>query len=166
MTQDIWTAVWERLRAGRHVVVISPGTLPSEPSDLRVLRVNCEFPGTSGGALDAAHRQVAQLLGEELWPPEPGQTPRETGLRHRFLGELPGQPMDTVLVEACNRLADRSTGRAVLAFEAIDAADAATVDTLVQIFKRPWWFTATTAPDCAGHTAGPGGGVDLPRMSR
>jgi tetratricopeptide (TPR) repeat protein len=48
--------------------------------------------------------------------------------------------MDTVLVEACNRLADRSTGRAVLAFEAIDAADDATVDTLVQIVKRPGWL--------------------------
>jgi hypothetical protein len=48
--------------------------------------------------------------------------------------------MDAVLVEACNRLADRSTGRAVLAFEAIDAADDATVDTLVQIFKRPGWL--------------------------
>ena len=140
MTQDIWTAVWERLRAGKHVVVISPGTLPSEPSDLRVLRVNCEFPGTSGGALDAARRKVAQLLGEELWPAEPGQAPRETGLRHRFLGDLPGQPMDAVLVEACNRLADRTNGRAALAFEAIDAADDATVDTLVQIFKRPGWL--------------------------
>jgi tetratricopeptide (TPR) repeat protein len=48
--------------------------------------------------------------------------------------------MDTVLVEACNRLADRTNGRAVLAFEAIDAADDATVDTLVQIFKRPGWL--------------------------
>ena len=140
MAQDIWTAVWERLRAGKHVAVISPGTLPSEPNDLWVLRVNCEFPGTSGGALDAARRKVAQLLGEELWPAEPGQAPRETGLRHRFLGEFPGQPMDAVLVEACNRLADRTNGRAVLAFEAIDAADDATVDTLVQIFKRPGWL--------------------------
>jgi hypothetical protein len=140
MTQDGWTAVWERLRAGRHVVVISPGTLPTAPSDLQVLRVSCELPGTSGGALEAARHKVEQLLGEELVSPEPGQGPRETGLRHRFLGDLPGQPMEAMFVEACNRLADRATGHTALAFEAIDAADDATVDSLGQIFRHPGWL--------------------------
>jgi tetratricopeptide (TPR) repeat protein len=83
---------------------------------------------------------VEQLLGEELLPPEPGQAATETGLRHRFLGDFPGQPLDALLVEACNRLASRTSGQAVLAFEAIDAADDVTIDTLVQILKRPGWL--------------------------
>jgi tetratricopeptide (TPR) repeat protein len=45
-----------------------------------------------------------------------------------------------LLVEACNRLASRTNGHAVLAFEAIGAADDVTIDTLIQILKRPGWL--------------------------
>ena len=48
--------------------------------------------------------------------------------------------LDALLVEACNRLATQSAGRAVLAFEAIDAADEATVETMAQILQRPGWL--------------------------
>jgi len=53
---------------------------------------------------------------------------------------MPAPSLDAQLVEACNRLAAQTAGRAVLAFEAIDAADAATLDTLAQIFQRPGWL--------------------------
>jgi hypothetical protein len=74
MTNDLWNAMWERVRSGRHAVIIGPGMLPPAPSDLKLVQVSCEIPGTSGGALDAAHHKVLQLLGEELLPsgPMPG----------------------------------------------------------------------------------------------
>jgi tetratricopeptide (TPR) repeat protein len=140
MAPECWEAVWERGRAGRHTIVIGPDTLPPAPSDLQVLRVRCDTPGSSGGVLDAARRRVAQLLGEEVLAPEPGRAPFEPGLRQRFWGDMPGPSLDALLVEACNRLADRSEECAVLAFEAIDAADEATVATLSQILQRSGWL--------------------------
>jgi len=53
---------------------------------------------------------------------------------------MPEPSLDAQLVEACNRLATQTAGRAILAFEAIDAADAATVDTLAQILQHPGWL--------------------------
>jgi tetratricopeptide (TPR) repeat protein len=56
------------------------------------------------------------------------------------LGDLPAPSLEALLVEACNRLATQTAGHAVLAFEAIDTADAATVETLAQILQRPGWL--------------------------
>jgi tetratricopeptide (TPR) repeat protein len=138
--QEGWEAVWERSRAGRHTVVVGPYTLTPAPHDLQVLRVRCHACGTSGGALDAARRAVADHLGEALRAPEPRGATFEQGLRQRFLGDMPAPALDALLVEACNRLATQTAGRVVLAFEAIDAADEATVDTLAQILQRPGWL--------------------------
>ena len=132
--------VWERSRAGRHTVVVGPHTLPPAPHDLQVLHVRCDALGTSGGVLDAARRSMADLLGEELPTPEPRRAAFEPGLRQRFWGDMPEPALDAQLVEACNRLATQTAGRAILAFEAIDAADAATVDTLAQILQHPGWL--------------------------
>src|SRR5262245_55848960 len=140
MTQERWEAVWERCRAGRHTVVVGPHTLPPAPPDLQVLCVRCHACGTSGGALDVARRAVADALGEELRAPEPRGAAFEQGLRQRFLGDMPAPSLDALLVEACNRLATKTEGHTVLAFEAIDAADEATVDTLAQILQRPGWL--------------------------
>jgi hypothetical protein len=84
MVQERWDVVWERSRAGRHTVVIGPDTLPLAPSDLQVLCVRCDAPGTSRGVLDAAQRRVAQRLGEEVPAPEPGRAGFEQGLRQTF----------------------------------------------------------------------------------
>ena len=140
LIQKRWEAVWERSRAGRHTVVVGPHTLPPAPPDLQVLRVQCDAYGTSGGALDAARRAVADRLGEELQAPEPRRAASEPGLRQRLWGDLPAPSLDALLVEACNRLATQSGGHAVLAFEAIDAADEATVETMAQILQRPGWL--------------------------
>ena len=138
--QEGWEAVWERSRAGRHTLVVGPYTLPPAPPDLQVLCVRCDAYGTSGGALDAARRAVADLLGEELQAPEPRRATYESGLRQRLWGDMPAPSLDTLLVDACNRLAAQSAGRAVLAFEAIDAADEGSVDTIAQILQRPGWL--------------------------
>jgi tetratricopeptide (TPR) repeat protein len=140
MTNDLWGTVWERVRSGRHAVIIGPGTLPPAPGDLKVVQVSCDAPSTSGGALDDARRKVVQFLGDEPLSsgPTPGQL--EAGLRRRLLGDLPGPALDAMLVEVCNRLAARTNGRAVLVFEAIDAADTTTVETLAQMLRRSGWL--------------------------
>src|SRR5262245_59678666 len=135
MLQERWEAVWERSRAGRHTIVVGSSTLPLAPYDLQVLRVRCDACDTSGGALEAARRSVAALLGEELPALAPGGAACEQGLRYRFLGGMPTPSLDALLVEACNRLATQTEGRAVLACEAIDAADEAIVATLAQILQ-------------------------------
>ena len=140
MGPERWDVVWERSRAGQHTVVIGPDTLPPAPRDLQVLYVRCDAPGTSGGVLDAAYRRVVQFLGEERLDPEPGRAPFAQGLRQRFLGDMPGPSLDARLVEVCNRLANRTEVRAVLVFEALDAADETTVETLAQILQRPGWL--------------------------
>jgi hypothetical protein len=50
MTKNLWDSVWEHVRSGKHTVVIGPGTLPPAPSDLKLLQVSCEAPGSSGGS--------------------------------------------------------------------------------------------------------------------
>jgi tetratricopeptide (TPR) repeat protein len=140
MTSDLWNAVWERVRSGGHAVMIGPGTLPPPPSDLKVIRVSCDTPGSSGGPLDAARRKVVQLLGEELLFSGPTPSQLEAGLRRRLFGDLPGPALEAQLVEACNRLADHTAGRSVLAFEGIDAADEPTVESLIQILQRSGWL--------------------------
>src|SRR5215467_9999510 len=138
--QEGWEAVWERSRIGRHTVVVGPYTLPPAPPDLQVLCVRCDAYGTSGGALDAARRAVADFLGEELQAAEPRRAAYESGLRQRWWGDMPAPSLDALLVDACNRLATQTAGRAVLAVEAINAVDEATVDTLAQMLQRPGWL--------------------------
>src|SRR5215470_2698970 len=138
--QESWDAVWERSRAGRHTIVVGSHTLPPAPSDLQVLRVRCDALGSSGGALEAARRAIADCLGEALHTPDPRQSVCTPGLRQRVWGDMPAPALDALLVDACNRLATQTTGRAVLAFDGIDAADEATVDTLAQMLQRPGWL--------------------------
>jgi tetratricopeptide (TPR) repeat protein len=138
--QESWDAVWERSRAGRHTVVVGSQTLPPAPPDLQVLRVRCDARGSSGGALEAARRAIADCLGEALYTPDPRQTACTPGLRQRWWGDMPAPALDALLVDACNRLATQTMGRAVLAFEGIDTADEATVETLAQMLQRPGWL--------------------------
>ena len=155
-TQERWEAVWARSRAGRHTIIVGPHTVPPAPPDLQVLRVQCEASRASGGALDAARRAVADCLGEDLHVPEPQRAASGQGLRQRFLGDLPRPSLDALLVDVCNRLTTQTQGRAVLAFEAIDAADEATVDTHRPDPPASGLVAVTIAPDGAWHTPGAG----------
>jgi hypothetical protein len=166
MTNDLWNAVWERVRSGGPAVVIGLHLPPSAPSGVQVLRVSCDATGIGGGPLEAARRQIARLLGDEPQPSggTPGQL--EAGLRRRFLGDLPGPALEAQLVEACNQLAERSNRRAVLVFEAIDAADAATVESLTQVLRRPGWLRLPLLLTVHGMPQGPVAAlIDLMRQA-
>ena len=138
--QESWDAVWERSRAGRHTVVVGSHTLPPAPPDLQVLRVRCDALGSSGGALEAARRAIADCLGEELHTPSPGM-PRSHRDSASGCGAICPRPRSTRSLST--RATDspmQTAGRAVLAFEGIDAADEATVETLAQMLQRPGWL--------------------------
>ena len=140
MMNDPWESVWEHVRAGRHAIVLGSSALPLGPSDLKVVRVSCEATAPSGGTLDAARRKVMQLLGEDLAPAGPTPTQLEAGFRRRVLGDLPGPPLEAQVVDVCNQLAERTDGRALLMFESLDVADAATLESLARILGRPGWL--------------------------
>src|SRR4029450_13813338 len=89
--------------------------------------------GVDGGATAVCGTQVHL-------PPAPRRAASEPGLRQRLWGDMPAPSLDALLVEACNRLATQSGGRAVLAFEAIDAADEATVEIMAHVVQRPGWL--------------------------
>jgi hypothetical protein len=124
---------------GQACSVIGPGTLPPAPSDLKLIQVSCDAPDAYRGALEAARRKVRQFLGDEL--SASGSTPGqlEAGLRRRLLGDLPGPPIDAQCVEVCNQLAERTKGRVALVIEAIDTADAVSVERLAQMLQRSAW---------------------------
>src|SRR5512145_2655433 len=155
MMNNPWESVWEHIRAGRHAIVLDSGAPPPEPSDLKVVRVSCEATGPSGGALDVARRKVMQLLGEDLWPPGPTPNQIEAGLRRRVLGDLPGPSLEAQVVDVCNQLAERTGGRATLLFEAVDAADVATLESLTRILRRPGWLRLPLLLTVRGLLQGP-----------
>src|SRR5712691_10552461 len=95
-------------------------------------------PAEEPWRLHAAH--VASLLGEELSASEAGRVSFEQRPRQRFLGDMPGPSLDARLVAACNQLVDQTEGQTVLAFEAIDTADEATMETLAHILQRVGWL--------------------------
>ncbi|TCO79272.1 hypothetical protein EV699_12050 [Plasticicumulans lactativorans] len=154
MNAEQWESVWHRVRAGRHTLLLGADGLPDEIDGIRVLRVDCTSPWATGGVLSVALRKVVQALGGEL----PAEAPAAAagGLQQRLLGELPRPALDARFVDACNRLADAG-GTWVLALEAVDAADAASLAALEHILRRSGWLRLPlllTLRGVAGETVG------------
>ena len=145
--------LWERVRSGKHTAVL--GLLPADPPPTwRVVRVRCDVPPSTLGLLHEARNKVEHLLGSH--PPllDQARDRMVSGLRRRLLGDLPALADENALVEAWNRLASSSDRPAALIFEAVDAADEATLATLRRILGRPGWLKLplvlafrTTAPE-------------------
>jgi tetratricopeptide (TPR) repeat protein len=155
MQTSRWDAVWERARASKHTIVVGPETIPPAPDDLRLLRVRCHGTWTTGGPLHEACQRVEKLLGEEFITSFQAREQFRAGLRARLLDNMPERAIDAILVESCNRLAAWADGRVVLAFEAVDAADDATITTLTQIMRRPGWLQLPTVFAVQGVPEGP-----------
>lgn len=140
MTTSVWDTVWERVRASRHTVIIGQESIPQAPSDMWVLLVRCNAPWTTGGPLDEACSRVAKLLGVDAEYAAQAHEQPETGLRSRLFHETSGRASEAVFVEMCNRLASWADGKAALGFEAIDAADEATVIAMMQVLRHAGWL--------------------------
>jgi tetratricopeptide (TPR) repeat protein len=117
-----------------------------------VLWVHCNAPWTTGGPLDEVRHRVNKLLGDDHLDTAQAPETQVVGLRSRLFDDRPVRAIDARLVEACNRLASWTGGHVVLGFDAVDAADDATVATLTQILGHPGWlrlpmiFTMTHVP--------------------
>ena len=133
--------LWDRVRSGRHAAVV--GLAPGEPSPalgMRVVRVRCDGPPSTLGPLHDARRRIEAVLGT---PPARLVEVRDrmvSGLRRRLLGDVPSFEAEGALVAAYNRLAKASDRPAALVFEAVDAADEATLTALRRILGRPGWL--------------------------
>jgi tetratricopeptide (TPR) repeat protein len=159
--EDVMDDLWDRVRSGRHAAVV--GLAPGEPSPasgasaMRVVRVRCDGPPTTLGPLHDARRRIDAVLGH---PPARFEEVRDrmvSGLRRRLLGEEPAFEAEGALVAAYNRLAQASEKPAALVFEAVDAADDATLTALRRILGRPGWLKLPLVlgfrePDLAKYT--------------
>lgn len=131
--------LWERVRAGRHTIVL--GDVPAEPApSVRVVRVRCDVPSATLGPLHEAQRKVEALLGGGAPLFVDARARMMKGLRRRLLGDLPALEMEGALVELLNRLARSSDRPAALWLTAVDAADEATLSMLRRILGRPGWL--------------------------
>jgi len=133
--------LWDRIRAGRHTAVLglSPGE-PQASSGVRVVRVRCDVQHTTLGPLHEAQGKVEHLLGSPVPLFAQAREHMVQGLRRRLLGDAPAPAIEGALVEVYNRLAQSSDRPAALFFEAIEAADDATLAMLQRILGRPGWL--------------------------
>ncbi len=138
---DATDAVWQRFRASQHSVVI--GKLGTVPTDLerRVVRVDCSaIPATLGPLLEA-RRRVEQLLQRQERPLfDSAADQLRAALRRRLLGDAPESERGGVFIATYNRLASEGDGG--LVFDAIEDADAATVQWLSDVLARKGWLRA------------------------
>ncbi|MBK9754397.1 MAG: hypothetical protein IPO88_12975 [Nannocystis sp.] len=130
--------IWERLLSGRHAALVGL-PMPAAPGELRLIRVSCDVPPSTLGPLHDARRRLELVLGEAPIL-EQARDRVLGGLRRRLLGEPPTTEIDAVLVDLGNRLADGDPRRSILVFEAVEAADPATLAILHQIILRPGWM--------------------------
>ncbi len=133
--------LWQRVRDGKHTAVL--GSSPEDPppaSGIRVIRVRCDVPPSTLGPLHEARHKVEHLLGTHSPLLDQARDRMVSGLRRRLLGDVPALESESALVEVWNRLAASSDRPAALVFEAVDAADEATLATLRRILGRPGWL--------------------------
>ncbi len=131
--------VWARAKRGLHTAVI--GATPPEPTDGRVVvRIDCEGPWSTFGPLEDARRRIELLLGDPSPEWDEALERLGTGVLTRFLGDVEDPTIEATLVAAANRLAAKTDGEAVVVFECVDHADAATVQGLEHILSREGWL--------------------------
>lgn len=132
--------VWKRAAEGKHTIAIGRPSLevPIE-TPLTVVRVVCDGTPTTHGPLVEAADRVARLVedAETSWSPRG----REQGeFRRRLIEHGPDRAAEASVVALCNRLAEATQGRAVLAFEGLEHADVATLRALTDIVERGTWL--------------------------
>ncbi len=173
------SGVWKDLQKGHaRVLLAAPGGVPSAPEGWWVVRVRCDGPPRMLGPVQDARRQVDRLVGARTPVVELAADRLRSGLRRRLLGEdgVESWPDDGDLVAELNRLSDSVDGPAALVFDAVDAADAATLAFLSRVLSRPGWLrpavvlAVRSAPagrvqalaDAVGKAEGPAAVLALP----
>lgn len=152
MTETKWAGVWDRVRAGHHTLVTGATTVPHEPSDLKILRIDCTAAQSGRGVLGEVLANLEALFGQPL--PSGWMTP-EPGLSRQLLGQHIPQPLETIVTDACNRFAAWASGHAALVLEAVDSLDEATLDTLQLMLQRPNWLRLPMVLTVVEHQSGP-----------
>jgi len=135
--------VWSRVREGQDVVVV--GTTPPPPEVFEgeapwvVVRLEGRGGHGSWGPLEEARRRIEALLGERSMP-RPQALGRMSTSSRALGDELSGSTVETAMVRAANRLADRFPHRSALVIDGLDEADPATIDALGDIVERSPWM--------------------------
>lgn len=130
--------LWQRVSQGHHTALV--GIVPGDPPasmGLRVIRVRCDVPPSTLGPLVEARRKIEHLLGGEQPLLDQARSRVVSGLRRRLLGDVTDAAGDSVFIESFNRLAHPGGLRYVLVFDAVEAADEATLEALRRLVQRP-----------------------------
>lgn len=138
--------LWRGAQGGQvRLVVGAPGGVPASPEGWWCVRTRCDGPPRMLGPVLDAQRQVDRLVGSRTPVVGIAADRLKSGLRRRLLGEEGDQlwPADGDLVGELNRLAESVDGPAALVFEAVEAADAATLAFLTRAAARPGWLRPT-----------------------
>ena len=145
--------VWQRVQAGAPTAVF--GRLPEPPPELHLLRVSCDVAPAELRPLIEARRRAEAILDEAQPLLDQARERVVSGLRRRLLGEASERTTEAVLVEVWNNLAKQTGHPWALVFEAVEAADAATLATLGQIVRRPGWLQLPLVLVFRGEPEGP-----------
>ncbi len=143
MEQSAEAQIWPRLLASRHTAMVGQviGRPPAEMSaSMVLLRVTCAGPISTLGPLGQAQQEVERILGGPGPLMDQARQRVLTGLRRRLLGDIPSASVEANLVDSCNRLVADSSRQYALVFEALDAADDATLEHLCRIIQRRGWL--------------------------
>lgn len=132
---DIERRIWE----GRTTVVLGTRSVPlASKSGATIVRIACDLPRESFGPLLALDKRVAFLLGDATEPLLEQARAQVFELGRRVLGDVsPSKGTVGHVVAAANRL---SKGPAAIVFDAVEAADEATLEALALIVSKPGWL--------------------------
>lgn len=134
--------VWKRAAQGRHTALV--GGLPPEPpsdSGIYVLRIPCDGPERPLGPILEARARAERILGERTPLLDLAADRVRSGLRRRLLGDETEADAPGAVVSLLNKLARDSERKVVLVFDAVELADASTVELLREIVARKGWLT-------------------------
>lgn len=123
--------LWQRVREGLATAVL--GRLPDPPPELHLLRVSCEVAPAALRPLLEARRLTEAVLGDV-------RKPDKSVRRRTLFGDSSERATEAVVVELWNQLAELKGVRWLVAFDAVEQADDATLAALTQIVRRPGWM--------------------------
>ncbi len=147
--------VWNRALEGKTTAVVGTEVgVPPEDYPLVVVAVRCDLHEQPLGPLLEARDELARWLGWEGVLDEAPRRVTRASPRSVLLGERSEPRLDDWILSTFRELASEAKGTVVLLFEAVDFADAATLDALKRMVLRRGWLRVPLVLAFAGEPEG------------
>ena len=128
--------VWSLIAPG-HATAVLGGGLPAAPTESVVVTIPCDRPQRDLGAVLEARRRIERRIGQSssLWDLAADRV--RNSIRQRLLADEPEPERAWLLVEPLNRLQEECDVPAILVFDIVEAADAASLSLLEEVVGHP-----------------------------